>query len=152
MKKIDFLNRDFSQKNIVIIGKPSSGKTFLSEFLKKKLPNHSLIHTDDFLRTDEQTAISNILTIAKKTKYHIIEGVMGYQILNTGQKQRSYSPDVVINVDISFPTLSRNYARSGKNVNSIKGFCFRHKKLLDEYLAMSPNIEFINLKNDDRSF
>lgn len=152
MKNIDFLNYNFDGKNIVIIGKPSSGKTFVSEFLKKKLPNHCLIHTDDFLRMDEQLAITNILSIARKSKFHIIEGVMCYQILNTGFKHGIYSPNIVINVDISYPTLTKNYARTNKNINSIKGFCFRHKKLLDEYLSMNPNIEFINIKNDERCF
>lgn len=153
MKKTEFLSYNFEGKNILIIGKPSSGKTFVSALLKGRLPDHTLIHTDDYLSIDKELAIINILRLALKSKNYIIEGVMGYQILNNCIKYRGWTPEVIINVDISFPTLAKNYAQSGKSLNSIKRFCFRHKKLLDNYLKVMPsNVEFITLKNDKRIF
>lgn len=153
MTKNEFLNYNFSDKNIIIIGKPSSGKTYISELLNKKLTNHKLIHTDDFKQYNEDTAINHILNVIKNSRYHIIEGMLGYRLLLRGIKYKMYYPDIMINIKISFPTLIKSYTSKNININSIKGFCIAYDKMLKEFLNINNSkIEVIDIKNDDRLF
>jgi adenylate kinase family enzyme len=45
----DVRSMDFAGKNILIIGCPASGKTYLANALSLHLPAHTLIHTDDYM-------------------------------------------------------------------------------------------------------
>lgn len=149
MNKVDFLKFDFSNRNILIIGKPSAGKTFVSNILSKKFTNHSLIHTDDFLKYPKETQAKEILISLFTYKRHIIEGNICYQLL----LEKNYLPDVIINITISNSTLHDNYRHHDTDSNAL----LYYSKLDDikylKFMQQNKNpVEIINIDNNNREF
>jgi hypothetical protein len=116
-------------KNILIIGWPASGKTSMSEILSKKLIDHTVIHTDDFLNVDSQSIISKI---KGRT---ITEGICGYRILRRGAIAGTYSPDVVIEMIIDDKTLNfaYNQIRSSAKMPHVKRLIKACQTVMSEY-------------------
>lgn len=101
MNQQEILSLDLNGQNILIIGRPTSGKTFLSNKLKEK--GHYVIHTDDFI--DQSNHENNqIFWLLEEHDYcnpSCIEGMLGFKVLLYGEMDGSYKPDVIIFCEIS---------------------------------------------------
>jgi hypothetical protein len=134
-------------KNVLIIGWPGSGKTFLASILEKKLTSHSVIHTDDFIKNDSEEIIKNI----KAHKKTIVEGVCGYRILRRGAITNTYIPDVVIEMKIKEETLLHAYSvlRPSNKLEAVKVLIKGCQTILEDYNRLKFKKPYwIPLNND----
>lgn len=151
MKKRTINISEFKGKNVLIIGCPASGKTYLANLLAAA-KNHAVIHTDDYKDHGYKESLYVMLKDIKRTAgCTIIEGVQGYRLLRKGVEYGCYYPDVVIELEVSQERMIQTYeeSRPGKNLAAVKAFTKTHKTILADYLAM-PNDRkplWIKLKN-----
>jgi len=147
---------DVEKKNILIIGWPASGKTFLANKLWKDNPSHKCFHTDDYMHHGYKEALYVLMADLKKCKQPtIVEGVQGYRLLRKGAELDCYYPDIVIEIEIAYSRMMQTYLeeRRGKDPAYLKGFNKMHSKILDDYFNMmklKPKIKrphWIKLKN-----
>jgi hypothetical protein len=143
---------EFKGKNVLIIGGPASGKSYVAGLLAKA-KNHTVIHTDDYADHGYKEALYVLLKDIKRTiGPTIIEGVQGYRLLRKGVEYGCYYPDVVIELEVSPERVLQTYeeSRPGKNTGSLRAFEKSNRKILADYLAM-PNDRkplWIKLKNN----
>lgn len=89
-------------KHVLIIGKPSAGKTTFSKKLKTKY--HYIIHTDSFGEEYgyDEGLYKLIHFIEKKQEnyYTIVEGTLGYRLLRKIHEDKlNIKFDIIIDVD-----------------------------------------------------
>jgi dephospho-CoA kinase len=146
----ELLESDISG-NILLIGNPGAGKTTLSKKLAEKMPDHRLIHTDEYMPYKE--GLYDVLDEIKATEGNtIIEGVNGTRLLRKGLQQKSYNPDYVIHLR----TLEKNVEKTYKNerdpnkLKYLKGGNVANSNILKEYRGMynpKPPV-FLEVFND----
>lgn len=152
MKKRVVKIEEFKGKNVLIIGGPASGKTYVAGLLAKA-KNHTVLHTDDYIAHGYKEALYVLLKDIKRTiGPTIIEGVIGYRLLRKGVEFGSYYPDVVIELEVSPERVLQTYQeqRQGKNLATLRTFEKSNKSVLADYKAM-PNERkplWIKLKNN----
>jgi len=132
----DILNIDIEEKNLLIIGCPASGKTYLS---KKFKTSHKLIHTDNYLNYGYEQSVYKIIDdIKNSNKKTIVEGVQGYRLLRKGVQLDCYYPDVVIELIISEYQMFQVYRneRNQKKIKYLKAFNNMHNKIIKDYFLM----------------
>lgn len=96
----ELLSLPLEGKNIILLGRPGSGKTFLSNLLKEK--GHYIIHTDDYLQyKQEHTQIFQLMEEHRYCQPTIVEGMLGFALLLKGEKEGFYKPEVIIMCEIS---------------------------------------------------
>lgn len=144
---------DIERKNVLIIGKPAAGKTFLSKLLAKDNPSHKLIHTDDYAQYGYTEGLYVLISELGKIKTPtIIEGVLGYRLLRKGAQTGVYYPDMVIHVNVPDVTMLRTYRkeRQDKDISALRGFIRSHTTILNDYFAIkNPKPpQWIELKNN----
>lgn len=137
-------------KDVVIIGCPASGKTYLSNLLAS--PAHTVIHTDDYMKHGYKEALYVMLNDLKHIHGNvIIEGVQGYRLLRKGVEMGCYYPHIVIELEISQERMAQTYAeqRPGKKVASVLAFNKMHETIKQDYFSMdNPNKpEWIKISN-----
>jgi len=125
---------DITGKDILIIGCPASGKSWLAKKIYK--PTHEIIHTDKFSEDGYHLGMYGALTayqFAKKKT--IIEGIHGYRMLRKGVEYANYLPDIVINLSITEKRMLEVYEkeRDVEKVKYLKQFNNSHKKILSDY-------------------
>lgn len=131
MEQFEFLKN----KNILIIGPPGSGKTFLSNKIGL---SHKVIHTDDYL--NDPYPIDSIMQQVWNNKLVLIEGCLGYNLLRKG-----YAPDVVIEIEVDDSQVSNIENTRGKNYSS---FNKANQTILADYFARrTSNPEWIKIRN-----
>ena len=146
------LHVDIETKNVLIIGKPTSGKTHLSTLLSKDNPNHKIIHTDDYVKFGYKEGLYRLLLdFAGVSQPTIIEGVLGYRLLRKGVELDCYYPDLVIELEVPDALMYKTYRneRPGKDVSYLKGFNAAHLSILQHYKSM-PNKkppQWVTVKN-----
>lgn len=95
----ELLELPLEGKNIILLGRPGSGKTHLSNLLKEK--GHYVIHTDEFIKSGTANSIIEILDEHEYCKPSVIEGMTGFSLLEWGERTGKYKPDVIIFCEIS---------------------------------------------------
>lgn len=146
---------DFTGLNILIIGKPSAGKTWFSKVLGGMYKHHTVLHADNYLTSSviEPRQIAAIIEDQSFTQPCIIEGMSGYQLLLTGAKDKSYSPDVVIEIEISAGKQREIYLeeRNPSKIQFLKRFAIKMQGILNEYQRLIPDSDkpqFIIFNNE----
>lgn len=110
----EVLALDFSGQNVVIIGGPASGKSYLCELLALRHPDHQVIHTDDYMEHGFEQSLYVLIEDLKKNISNedvpfIIEGILGYRLLRKGVELDWFFPDVVIELEITDERLDQTY-------------------------------------------
>ncbi len=152
----DLHSISFSNKTIVVIGLPASGKTYVSNYIHRNLaPLHTILHTDNYMRFGYDYSLYKILDDLKDLpKSVIVEGIQGYRLLRKGAKEKSFLPNIVIQIETSTDSINNVYFKQrGRpkliNLNSIaKGT----DEILKEYsfhIARKPyHPDWYVLRND----
>lgn len=136
----DILKIDITDKNVLIIGCPASGKTWLAKEIFE--PNghlhHIIYHTDNFIEFKTNESIFAAINLFDK--HTIIEGVLGYRLLLEGVKTNTYFPDIVIELKITHKKMLEIYAteRKEKKAKYLKDFNAKHQAILNEYFDVCP--------------
>ena len=140
MELKEILGIDIGGKNVLIIGCPASGKTWLSNKLKRS--THKLIHTDNYMVLGYEIGMYGALNDASYSDMPtIVEGVHGYRMLRKGAEYGNYYPDIVIEMKVSEQRMLSTY-RNERNLNKIKSlqqFHTTHEKILNDYRKMIPD-------------
>jgi len=135
----ELINLDITDKNVLIIGCPASGKTWLSKKMAK--PTHTLIHTDNYMSYGYAQGMYCALDAANfSDKPTLVEGIFGYRMIRKGCEYGSYYPDIVIEMEISNSRMMQTYMkeRDEKKIKYLKQFNETHKKILNDYFGMCP--------------
>lgn len=100
-----------SGKNVLIIGYPATGKTYVSRLIDKN--SHSIIHTDDYKNSYSfnEYPTSLIKRINSETRNTLVEGILGYIMLLEGARRRTYYPDIVIEIKSNLQCVEKTYMR-----------------------------------------
>jgi len=133
---VDILAMDLEQKNVLIIGCPASGKTYLTGQLKT---SHKKIATDDYMHFGYEQSLYEILKeISLLRVATLIEGVQGYRLLRKGVQLNCYYPDIVIEMIISEQKMINTYRkeRDARKIKYLNGFNTSHNKILSDYFAL----------------
>lgn len=132
----ELLKMELNDKNVLIIGCPASGKTYLSKLFNT---SHKVIHTDDYIHfgyVDAMYAVlDDIVSCEDKT---IVEGVQGYRLLRKGIQLDCYYPDLVVQMVITEKKMLDVYRkeRDKEKAKYLAGFNKMHEKILKDYLVM----------------
>lgn len=137
-----------TDKSIVVVGLPASGKSFLAthgilpQLLTKGVRDIKIFRTDDYIKhgfekslyilmDDFQERRANVV----KKEHAIIEGVQGYRLLRKGLELGTFSPDLVITCEATTPIRKqRIFEREGKKLN--EGFDSALMKIWTNYQVM----------------
>ena len=147
----EVLEIDFMDKNVIIIGCPASGKTWLSNKIKSE--NHNVIHTDDYIKHGyEQSMYEALKDIEISEKKTIVEGVQGYRMLRKGLELGSYFPDIVIEIIVPFQQVVAIYKleRDEDKIPKLQSMIKSNDKVLNDYKAMKNEHapEWITINNE----
>ena len=138
-------------KNILIIGNPASGKTYVSGLLPAT--HHTIIHTDDYIQYGHVDSLSKLLDDMEQIEGNtLIEGVLGYRLLRKGVELGVYFPDIVIELQTSPECVEMTYTqqRQPEKLKNLKGFTAGLGSVLRGYKEMFnpfPPI-WIQVKNE----
>jgi hypothetical protein len=146
------LHVDIGNSNVVIIGKPASGKTYSSKLLKHDNPKHHVIHTDDYGKFGFKEGLYRLLMDLPRVKQpYIVEGILGYRLLRKGVELDVFYPDMVIELIIPDILMFRTYSaeRPDKDVSYLKSFNAACQTILNDYKTMVNNKppQWIHLNN-----
>lgn len=134
----EILEMDFSGKVVVLIGRPASGKTFVSALLSKNTPQSKLWHTDDYIPYGGVEGLYQMMAEMEQEGYHspaIIEGVGGYRLLRKGAELAVFFPHVVIELCVSDAQVERVYntQRNPSKLAKMAGFSKGLNTVLETY-------------------
>lgn len=143
------IQMDIEGKNVLIIGCPASGKTYLT---KQFQTNHKKFHTDDYMKYGYEQAMYKVLDdIKNSTENTLVEGIQGYRLLRKGVQLDCYYPDIVIQLIISEEQMFKTYRneRDEKKIKYLKGFNGMHDKIIKDYFMLENNKkpEWIKIHN-----
>ena len=146
----ELIHIPFDRQSILLLGRPASGKTWLSKALSPMYPHHHVIHCDDYKDFAEPVAIQALIEDAYENKPCIVEGVLGYGLLLQGLKEQSYRPDIIIICEISAARQREIYLseRDPSKLQFQKRFYQKLQLILHEcYKLMSklPSEEYPNV-------
>jgi len=137
MEKI--LNSIPKKGNVVIIGYPATGKTFLLDtIITACRVRASTYHTDDYIKHGFVEALYVLMEeIAKdKTPLKIIEGVLGYRLIRKGIELHTFHADLVIVCEASVPTRTARIVLRGKLVQATLSMDKGLEKVWEDCKAM----------------
>lgn len=130
---------DLKGKDVLIIGPPASGKTYLAGKLSQR--GHITLHSDEFIeKYGYAEALYELMNTLKEISGPvIIEGTLGYRLLRKGAELNCFSPDVVIEIQVPTERIAKTYAeqRPGKNFTSVLTSMKANATVLRDYQAMS---------------
>lgn len=135
---------DLFRKQILIIGRAGSGKSWLSKQLDPF--DLDILHTDEYLPLRETRGVQALIEdspLGWGKPFRIIEGMIGYMLLLTGFQEQSYRPDIIINCEISAGKQREIYLRE-RSADSLKyqhHFYGKCLATLNEYYRLCPENE-----------
>jgi adenylate kinase family enzyme len=141
MVKIHFVNTfDFSNKNIFVVGKPASGKTFITNQLKEYL-QHTIIHTDEFLKSQKKL-IAEIKTIVDNGANYLVEGSLCYSLIN--ELSEKYLPTIIFEPQRTDEEILEVYRseRTVSNYPMALGSYYCNDILLKDFLRKNKQIKY----------
>ncbi len=127
---------DITSKNVLVIGIPASGKTYLTNSFET---DHKKIHLDEYRRFGYKQSIYHALNHLKQVKeFTIIEGVQGYRLLRKGVELNCYYPHIVIQLIITVEQMIITYLkeREQRKIPYLKGFNKANDRILSDYFKM----------------
>jgi broad-specificity NMP kinase len=127
---------DITGKNVLILGKPASGKTYLANLLKQNNNGHHFIHTDNYIKYGYEKSLYVLLSdLTAVTEPTGIEGVLGYRLLRKGAQTGVYYPDLVVVLDITDEQMVKTYLkeRPGKDINAVKTYVRSNETIFANY-------------------
>jgi len=82
---------------LILAWHPATGKTTLSEKLKAIYPDHTLLHTDDYMEHGYKESVYKLIEDLESYKFHnvIVEGIMGARLM---RKLQEVKPDVKVDL------------------------------------------------------
>lgn len=133
---------DIKGKNIVVIGWPTSGKTFFTNFLASSAIEHVIIHTDDYYDRikDFKQELYVLLDDLKKIDHPVIvEGILGYRLLRKGVEWNCFYPHIVVEFTTTLEEMEKIYLRERKphNYPKAKGLARACEYVLQDYKEMA---------------
>lgn len=142
----EILSIDKLGKQILIIGMPAAGKTWLAKQLD--LSDLDTVHTDDFIGYSEIAAIHGIEEDAQMRlgkPFNIVEGCFGYQLLLAGAQRKTYMPDIVIDLSISRAAQRVIYLkeRDPEKLKYLERFHELNTKLFREWAKIATHDTYI---------
>jgi adenylate kinase family enzyme len=146
---------DLYGKNIVIIGYPGHGKTYVYNKIYNN-KTHYGINTDSFMSFGFEQSLYEIFnSLEHYYQYgklpYIIEGVQGYRFLRKSMELDKFKPDIVIQVQASKKRQVDVYSkeRDPKKLKSMKSFEMGLEKTLNDYLLKKEeSVQFITFNNE----
>ena len=148
----EILNIDIRDKNILIIGEPASGKTWLCEQIEDA--GHLTIHTDSYKDFGYERSLYELMRdITDYQQPTMIEGILGYRLLRKGQELGIYKADIVIICETTPEKQAEIYMRE-RDQSKIKYMPSLKKGLktiFNEFKEMTPKEdwpEFITFNNN----
>lgn len=123
---------EIQHKNVFIIGKPASGKTYLAKQLSQKYPEHILFHTDDFIRK-EHLLHKAIREADQLGKNYVLEGNLALKLLPYIKN----NPDLIIEIQVDDAYVNDVYKRE-RNIDNAEialTYYLYNKKAFDSYLT-----------------
>jgi hypothetical protein len=136
----DLMIYDFRDKNVLIIGCPASGKSYLSQYLCN---GHVKIHTDNYMHLGYNDSMYAALEqVTSEIGNTLVEGVQGYRMLRKGAQLGTYKPDIVIECVISRGRMEQTYLkeRDPKKIKYLRSFNATHQTILNDYYNLvEPN-------------
>lgn len=133
----ELLLTDLHNKDVLIIGRPGSGKTWLSNVLEGMYKYHKIIHCDGYLKVHPNTEgqIEAIIEDVGNDNPCIVEGMLAYQLLLEGAKRKCYIPDIVIEVVISRGQQRKIYLaeRTPEKIRTLEWSHMRNISILNQY-------------------
>lgn len=146
---------DIARKVVYIIGRAGAGKTHVANLFKKK---HTYVfHADDHLENPyylEEQIFKMAESLAKRYDGGcIIEGCACYSLLLKGAEEKTFRPDIIIDVQISTGKQREVYINSRdpeklKYQNRFYRMCLSK---LNEYYRICPEKELptiLTINND----
>lgn len=135
-----FAGVNIKDKDIVIIGWPTSGKTYLTDFLSTKT-DHLIIHTDDYyerigdFKKELYVLLDDLKAIDRPV---IVEGILGYRLLRKGVELNCFHPEIVIEIEHTYEAMQKIYIteRKPKNYEKGKALSIACETVLKDYKAM----------------
>jgi dephospho-CoA kinase len=150
----EVLSLNIVDKNVLIIGPPASGKTWLCNEIRGL--SHLVIRTDNYIHYGYKESMYEVLrevTHAHKLEINtIVEGIQGYRLLRKGVELDCYYPDIVIELEISEKRMHETYKkeRDPQKIKYLQSFNAAHQTILEDYFSL-PNEkkpEWIKVYND----
>ena len=128
---------------LIIAWHPATGKTTLSEKLKAVYPDHTLLHTDDYMEYGYKESVYKLIEDLESYKFHnvIVEGIMGARLMRKLQEvHKEVKVDLYVYISAKFDHIIDVYTRErpDKNLKDIEATC----KGLD---TVSKSIDYSSL-------
>jgi len=138
-------NVSIIRKNVVIIGSPASGKTYLADQLKNKYKYHKYISTDDYKEHGFKEALYKVIKDIENTKSRwVVEGVLGYRLIRKGVEQANPDiiPDLIIILNTSEENIKKVYDIRGKSdkLEKVMSMIKSNDKVFQDYLKKASDV------------
>jgi uridine kinase len=130
----EVLQVPIKDKDVLIIGTPASGKTFLSGKLKRD--GHTLISCDDYVKYGDEIAYKKIMDdIDGCWGNVIVEGCFGYYLLLHNAIHKDFKFDIVIECKVSARRMNETYLkeRDAEKIKNLRWFNNKNTYLLNQY-------------------
>lgn len=136
-----------SEKIIVVVGLPATGKTILADTIVRTYQTRPLkvFRTDDYIKHGFEESLYVLMADLNRdiSPMKLIEGVQGYRLLRKGLETNSFFPDLVIVCCATRDIRATRYKERGKTIN--KGFDTMLEKVWQDYIHLLSE-QFIKSK------
>ena len=104
----------FNNMFLIIAGHPATGKTTLSEKLKAVYPDHTLLHTDDYMEYGYKESVYKLIEDLESYEFQniIVEGIMGARLMRKLQEvHKEATVDLYVYFSAKFDHIIDVYTR-----------------------------------------